>query len=90
MCLGRSRVVIGDRAEAERNDHGVETVVLEVERLRVTDPQVDVEPQLRGPPARDLQHLRAELDSGQPNVGGVVGQIAPGSDRELEDLAVDP
>jgi hypothetical protein len=57
---------------------------------RADDPQVDVAPQLFGPLSADLQHPRAELDPGQPHVGGVVGQIAPGSDRELEDVTVDP
>jgi hypothetical protein len=50
----------------------------------------DGKPQLLGPLFADLQHLWAELDSGQPNVGGVVRQIAPGSYCELQDLALDP
>jgi hypothetical protein len=87
--LGHGRVVIGDRAQAERDEHRVEAVVFQLERLGVADAQVDVAPELLGPLFGDLQHPRAELDPGQPNVGGVVRQIAPGSDCELEDLAGD-
>jgi hypothetical protein len=35
----------------------------------------------------DLQHLWAELDCGQVDVGGVVGQVATGPEGDLEDLA---
>jgi len=63
MRLGDSVAVVGDRAEAERDDHGVEALVLELERLRVADPQVDITPEVLGALLGDLQHLQAELDS---------------------------
>jgi hypothetical protein len=89
MRLGNSPTVIRDRAEAERDDHRVEAPVVELEGLRIADPQVDVSPHPLGPPLAYLQHLWAELDSGHANAGGVVGQIPPGSERKLEDVTLD-
>jgi hypothetical protein len=62
-------------------------LVLELEGLRVADAQVDVAPGLLSALAGDLQHLWAELDCGQVDVGGVVGQVALGPEGDLEDLA---
>jgi hypothetical protein len=46
MRLGHGSAVVRDRAQAERDDHGVEAVVLELQGLGVADPQVDVAPEL--------------------------------------------
>jgi len=81
---------IGDRAECERAEDAVEAGVGEVECLGVADPQIRLPSRLCRPPFRDRQHLGAQLDPGQRHVVAVVGQVAPGADRDLEDLTLRP
>jgi hypothetical protein len=85
--LGHACAVVGDCAQAEGDDHGVEALIVELQCLSVAEPQVDFAPEFVGPLPADLKHPWAQLDRGQPNVGGVVGQVAARSERELEHIA---
>jgi hypothetical protein len=87
--LRHGLAVIGNRAEGEGDDHRVEALVLQVERLRIAKAQVHVAPKLSPALASDLEHFRAELDPGQPDVTTVVGKVATCPDRDLEDFALD-
>src|SRR3954453_11613265 len=84
--LGRATIV-RDRAEGEGDQDRVETGVLEVERLRVAEAQVDVGAQLFPTSLRQGEHLRAQLDRRHPNVRRIQRNVAARTDRDLQYLA---
>src|SRR6266542_4214625 len=79
--------VVGDAAQRQRADHDVERGVGQVEGLGVAQAQVDLAAESVGLAARQGDHLGAELDPGQADVVGVVGEVAAGADGDLQDLA---
>src|SRR5215218_5313174 len=81
-CLCYRRARVGDRAEAEGADDGVEALVGEVERLHVAELKPGGATELLRAAAPEGEHLRAELDSGQRDVGGIEGQVAGGAGGE--------
>ena len=79
--------VVGDRAERQRAGDGVEALVGKLERLCITEPQVDLAAGVAGAPAGAVEHRCAQLDRGQAHVGGVVGEVAPGAGGHLQHVA---
>jgi hypothetical protein len=85
--LGDRPARIRDRAQPQRAHHRVKALVGKLERLRVTDAKIDRPPEPLRPPAADREHLRAQLDPGQRDVGRVEGQVAGRADRQLEHIS---
>src|SRR5712692_9839864 len=90
MRLGQSPPVIRDRAERKGDDHRIEALVRELQRLRVADEEIGLVSEIDRSLAGDLQHGRADVDAGQRGTCGVVRQVAPGAHTDLQDLALDP
>ena len=86
--LGDRAAWVGDRAEAKRADDGVKTVVRELERLGISEAQIGRVRELCCTPASDREHLRAQLDTGEHYITGIVPEIAGGADCELEHTAM--
>jgi hypothetical protein len=83
-CFRDGPARVGDGAEGERADDRVEGPVVEVERLGIAEPQIGVPSELARPPPPDCEHLLAELDPGEDDLGGVVANISRRSDGDLE------
>jgi hypothetical protein len=88
-CPHRAAVV-GNRAEREGEEDAVEAGVGEVEGLGVAEAKVCLAAEFLRSQFGDLQHLRTQLDPGERDIVGVVGQVAAGPDSDLENLALDP
>src|SRR5207244_1044380 len=85
--LSRGPTVVGDRAEGEGDEHGVEALVVERKRLGIALVQVGLDPQVARSLAGDREHLPTELDSGQLGAGWIVLEVSAGADRYLQDVA---
>jgi pimeloyl-ACP methyl ester carboxylesterase/DNA-binding CsgD family transcriptional regulator len=81
--LGERRIGVGDRAQHERRDHGVERAVGERQLLgaRVDDGNLAARGAARQPGA----HRRIGLADHELDAVGVVAQVEPGAGTELED-----
>ncbi len=75
-------------ASVQRAGDRVETFVLEIERLGVSDAEVRVASKRRRLLAGDLKHAWTQFDSGQPEVRRVVAQVASGANRDLEHVTL--
>jgi hypothetical protein len=85
--LGDGAPVVGDATQHQRADNGVERRVGQVEILGVAEAQIDLAAEPVGPVPGQLEHLGAEVDAGQADVVGVVGEVPAGADGDLEDVA---
>jgi hypothetical protein len=77
----------GDAAQHQGADDGVEGHVGQVEVLGVVEPEVDLAAEPVGLVPGELEHLGAEVDAGQADVAGVVGEVPAGADGDLQDVA---
>ena len=82
------RVVVGDAAQAEGADDGVEAGIGEWQGLRVRQAQVDVDTEFLGSGTGGVEHDRAEVDAGQCRLCGIERQVADGADGDLQDAPV--
>jgi hypothetical protein len=73
-------------AHREGADHRVEGGVGDVECFRIAFPELDAMAQLNRTSPGDRQHVPAEVDTSQPDVGRVVLQVQAGTDGDLEHL----
>jgi hypothetical protein len=88
MHLAEGLVGVGDVAQGEGADDGVEGLVGEPEVVGVAFLEVDLTVVVRSALTGDLQHLGAEVDAGDVGVGGVGGQVQPGADGDFQHVAV--
>jgi hypothetical protein len=63
--------LVGDSAQRECADHGVETGIGERQREGVCLAEVHGTAEIAGPAAREGEHGGAEVDSGQLDLGGI-------------------
>lgn len=80
--------VVGDAAERERGDDGVEGRVREGQALRVRDVEVNSSGRLLCPAASEVEDCTADVDANEANARGVVRQVATRADGDLEDVTV--
>jgi hypothetical protein len=88
--LGDRASVIRDGAQPERAQHGVERPVREVQRLGVARPQVGLATEGGRALSRDAQHDRGPVDCREPHAVRVEGEVTPGADGYLKDVAESP
>ena len=86
--LGHNGAVIRDRAQRQRAQHRVERGVLELERLRVPEPQLDRPTQLDRAAAGDVEHGGHEFDARESDAIGVVGKVEPRPHGNFQDVAL--
>jgi hypothetical protein len=82
--LGHRPALVGDRAQRERADHGVERGTRKRQFAGVGLAQVHGAAQLAGSVAGELEHGRAQINPGQPDLAGVEGQVQAGADGHLQ------
>jgi hypothetical protein len=82
--LTERRRRIRNRAERERDDDGVERRVGKRECLRARLLQLDGDLRLARAAARPTQHVRVGVDPDDGGRSGVVAQVQPGADADLQ------
>jgi hypothetical protein len=85
--LGNGAAVIGDGAQRQGADDGVEGGVGERQSLGVSLAELDRQAEPPGAVSGDLEHGGAQVDPGEPNVLRIEGEVAAGADRDLQDLS---
>jgi hypothetical protein len=86
--LGHGGAIVRDRAQRQRAHHRVKRGVLELERLRVPQPQLDRPTQLDSAPAGNVEHRGHEVDSRESDAIGVVGKVASRSHGNLQHITL--
>jgi hypothetical protein len=71
----------------QREDDRVEGRIWKLERLGVAQAEIGSPPEHLGPLPGDIEHRGAQLDPGQPHAFGIVGKVATGPYRDLQDVA---
>jgi RNA polymerase sigma-70 factor, ECF subfamily len=77
--------VVRDGAQRQGGDDGIDARIVQVERLGVTQPQIDRA--VSGASSGERQHRRADVDPDQVHVARIVGEIAAGPDPDLQSVA---
>lgn len=76
--LGECSAVVGDGAEPEGADNGVEGVVVEGQLVRVGPPQGNGTAELVRTAAGDVEHCLTPVNPGQGDVVGIGGEVESG------------
>jgi len=79
--------MVRDGAHRKRADNRVERTVWEIERLSIANAEIGRDPEFSRSIPRDVGHARADIDTSEPRVLRIIGQIAPRSNRDLEYVA---